>query len=76
MVETNLMNLEDAKKTGAMALFSEKYESKVRVVSAGSFSQELCGGTHAARLGDIGLIKIVREESSSAGGRRIKAVLA
>lgn len=73
-VETNLMNLEDAKRSGAMALFSEKYDSKVRVVSAGKFTQELCGGTHASRLGDIGLFKILKEESSAAGIRRIEAV--
>jgi alanyl-tRNA synthetase len=70
-----IMSLEDAKASGAIALFGEKYESQVKVYTIGDFSKEVCGGPHVDRTGKLGKFTIQKEQSSSAGVRRIRAVL-
>lgn len=74
-VAMEMMSLEEAKASGATALFGEKYESTVKVFTIGNFSREVCGGPHVERTGVLGSFRIQKEQSSSAGVRRIRAVL-
>jgi alanyl-tRNA synthetase len=70
------ITLDEAKNEGAMGVFEHKYGDKVKVYTIGDFSKEICGGPHVTNTGDLGHFKIQKEESSSAGVRRIKAILA
>ena len=74
-VSVQVMKLHDALDGGAIALFGEKYQEDVKVYSIGSYSREVCGGPHVRRTGELGRFRIVKEQSSSAGVRRIRAVL-
>ena len=74
-VEMEEMSLDEAKKSGAIGVFDKKYGEKVKVYSIGNFSKEICGGPHVKNTKELGKFKIKKEESSSAGVRRIKAVL-
>jgi len=74
-VEMEEMSVDEAKKSGAMGFFDERYGDRVKVYSVGSFSKEICGGPHVKHTGELGRFKITKEESSSAGVRRIKADL-
>ena len=69
------MSVDEAKKSGAIGIFDSKYGDKVKVYTMGEYSKEICGGPHANRTGELGTFKILKEESSSSGVRRIKAVL-
>ncbi|MBP5373197.1 MAG: alanine--tRNA ligase, partial [Clostridia bacterium] len=69
------MTVKEAKESGAVGVFESRYGEKVKVYTMGSFSKEICGGPHAKRTGELGSFKIVKEQSSSAGIRRIKAII-
>ena len=73
--EMEIMSIEEAKKQGALAFFGEKYEQQVKVYTIGDFSKEVCGGPHVENTGELGTFKIQKEQSSSAGVRRIRAIL-